>query len=59
MSERNAFPPGEGIAFPYPCKHQFIGQLRKTNMHIEKLDAGSSSEMKETHSCPQTFHKSQ
>ena len=22
MPERNAFPPGEGIAFPYPCKHQ-------------------------------------
>ena len=27
------FPPGEGIALRRPCKHQFIGQLRKTDVH--------------------------
>ena len=28
------FPPGEGIALRHPCKHQFIGLLGKTGMHI-------------------------
>ena len=28
------FPPGEGIALRHPCKHQFIGLLRETDMHI-------------------------
>ena len=27
------FPPGEGIAFRHPYKHQFIGQLSKVNKH--------------------------
>ena len=30
------FPPGEGIALRHPYKHQFIGLLRKTDMHIPK-----------------------
>ena len=28
------FPPGEGIALRRPYKHQFIGLLRKNDMHI-------------------------
>ena len=32
------FPPGEGIALRNPYKHQFIGQLRKTDMHKMEND---------------------